>query len=41
VIANSTSQASRRLAGVTLRQLLEQDGWSYDDGRGGPAGQRT
>jgi predicted RNase H-like nuclease len=42
VSANSTNQASRHLAGVTLRQLLEQDGWRYDDGRGGPpTGSRT
>jgi predicted RNase H-like nuclease len=40
--ANSTNEASRHLAGVTLRQLLEQDGWSYHDGRGGPpAGGRS
>jgi predicted RNase H-like nuclease len=40
--ANSTNQASRHRAGVTLRQLLEQDGWSYYDGRAGPpAGGRS
>jgi hypothetical protein len=36
VSANSTNEAGRHRAGVTLRQLLEQDGWSYDDGHGGP-----
>jgi predicted RNase H-like nuclease len=36
VSANSTNQASRYHAGVALRQLLEQDGWRYDDGRAGP-----
>jgi predicted RNase H-like nuclease len=40
VSANSTNEASRHRAGVTLRQLLEQDGWSYDDGHGGPRGRR-
>jgi predicted RNase H-like nuclease len=42
VSANSTNQTSRHLAGVTLRQLLEQDGWRYDNGHGGPpAGGRS
>ncbi|MPZ26471.1 MAG: hypothetical protein GEV12_08435 [Micromonosporaceae bacterium] len=40
--ANSTNLTSLHLAGVTLRQLLEQHGWSYGDGCGGPpAGDRT
>jgi predicted RNase H-like nuclease len=36
VSANSTNQGSPRRAGVLLRQLLEESGWAYDDGRGGP-----
>ncbi|MFJ4744979.1 DUF429 domain-containing protein [Streptomyces sp. NPDC088775] len=36
VSANSTNQSSPRQAGVLLRERLEQSGWSYDDGRGGP-----
>lgn len=34
--ANSTNQSSPRQAGVLLRERLEESGWSYDDGRGGP-----
>ncbi|MFI6333958.1 DUF429 domain-containing protein [Streptomyces sp. NPDC050535] len=36
VSANSTNQNSPRLAGVLLRERLEESGWVYDDGRGGP-----
>ncbi|MEW2521746.1 DUF429 domain-containing protein [Actinacidiphila alni] len=36
VSANSTNQSSPRQAGVRLRERLEESGWSYDDGRGGP-----
>ncbi|MFJ4834579.1 DUF429 domain-containing protein [Streptomyces sp. NPDC088747] len=36
VSANSTNQNSPRLAGVLLRKALEESGWVYDDGRGGP-----
>lgn len=36
VSANSTNRHSPRLAGVTLREELEQRGWRYDDGRDGP-----
>lgn len=36
VAANSTNVGTGRLAGVTLRRLLEQRGWRYDDGRAGP-----
>lgn len=36
VSANSTNQRSPRLAGVFLRERLQESGWSYDDGRGGP-----
>ncbi|MEV0219833.1 DUF429 domain-containing protein [Streptomyces sp. NPDC050704] len=36
VSANSTNQSSPRRAGVLLRERLEESGWSYDDGRGGP-----
>jgi hypothetical protein len=35
VSANSTNRASPRLAGVLLREVLEQRGWAYDDGVGG------
>lgn len=36
VSANTTNLRSPRLAGVTLRTLLEAGGWRYDDGRDGP-----
>lgn len=36
VSANSTNQSSPRQAGVLLRQWLQESGWAYDDGRGGP-----
>ena len=36
VFANSTNLSSPRLAGVRLREELEQRGWLYSDGRGGP-----
>lgn len=36
VSANSMNTSSPRQAGVHLRQLLEDDGWRYDDGRDGP-----
>ena len=36
VSANSTNQSSPRRAGVLLRALLQEAGWAYDDGRGGP-----
>jgi len=36
VSANSTNQGSPRQAGVLLRTGLQEDGWVYDDGRGGP-----
>ncbi|GAB2975029.1 DUF429 domain-containing protein [Streptomyces pseudoechinosporeus] len=36
VSANSTNQSSPRRAGVLLRELLQESGWAYDDGRGGP-----
>ncbi|WP_405905710.1 MULTISPECIES: DUF429 domain-containing protein [unclassified Streptomyces] len=36
VSANSTNQSSPRLAGVLLREGLQESGWVYDDGRGGP-----
>jgi predicted RNase H-like nuclease len=36
VSANSTNRASPRLAGVQLRETLEQRGWTYHDGVGGP-----
>ncbi|WP_413471470.1 DUF429 domain-containing protein [Streptomyces sp. MB09-02B] len=36
VSANSTNQSSPRQAGVSLREGLQQSGWVYDDGRGGP-----
>ncbi|WP_415961572.1 DUF429 domain-containing protein [Streptomyces sp. 021-4] len=36
VSANSTNQSSPRRAGVMLRELLQESGWTYDDGRGGP-----
>ncbi|MFG3148596.1 DUF429 domain-containing protein [Streptomyces sp. NPDC048243] len=36
VSANSTNQASPRLAGVLLLDRLRAAGWRYDDGRGGP-----
>ncbi|MEW2397746.1 DUF429 domain-containing protein [Streptomyces sp. NPDC046862] len=36
VSANSTNQSSPHLAGVLLRKRLQQSGWAYDDGRGGP-----
>jgi predicted RNase H-like nuclease len=36
VAANSTNKSSPRLAGVALRERLEQLGWVYDDGRAGP-----
>ncbi|MFJ7494129.1 DUF429 domain-containing protein [Streptomyces sp. NPDC097727] len=36
VSANSTNQSSPRRAGVLLRALLQESGWAYDDGRGGP-----
>src|SRR6478609_8729856 len=32
VSANSSNLGSRHHAGVTLRERLEPDGWSYDDG---------
>jgi predicted RNase H-like nuclease len=35
VSANSTNRASPHLAGVQLREALEQRGWTYDDGVGG------
>lgn len=38
VSANTINLSSARLAGVVLRERLERDGWTYDDGRGGPAG---
>ncbi|MFI1206215.1 DUF429 domain-containing protein [Streptomyces sp. NPDC020802] len=38
VSANSTNQRSARLAGVLLRERLQEAGWSYDDGRSGPPG---
>jgi predicted RNase H-like nuclease len=36
VFANSTNLSSPRLAGVRLREELEQRGWLYSDGRDGP-----
>jgi predicted RNase H-like nuclease len=36
VSANSTNQGSRHLAGVLLRERLEESGWSYHDGLDGP-----
>ncbi|MFE6102022.1 DUF429 domain-containing protein [Streptomyces laurentii] len=36
VSANSTNQSSPRQAGVLLRERLQESGWVYDDGRGGP-----
>ncbi|MFJ9564821.1 DUF429 domain-containing protein [Streptomyces fuscichromogenes] len=36
VSANSTNQSSPRQAGVLLRQWLQESGWTYDDGTGGP-----
>ncbi|QEU69678.1 DUF429 domain-containing protein [Streptomyces galilaeus] len=36
VSANSTNQSSPRRAGVLLRALMQESGWTYDDGRGGP-----
>jgi predicted RNase H-like nuclease len=36
VSANSTNLSSPRLAGVLLREGLQESGWSYDDGRFGP-----
>lgn len=36
VSANSTNLGSPRLAGVDLRQRLEERDWTYDDGRHGP-----
>ncbi|WP_326719535.1 DUF429 domain-containing protein [Streptomyces sp. NBC_00243] len=36
VSANSTNQSSPRLAGVLLREGLQESDWVYDDGRGGP-----
>ncbi|MFE7326997.1 DUF429 domain-containing protein [Streptomyces sp. NPDC057565] len=36
VSANSTNQSSPRRAGVLLREGLQESGWAYDDGRGGP-----
>jgi predicted RNase H-like nuclease len=36
VSANTTNLASRALAGVALRRLLEERGWAYHDGRDGP-----
>lgn len=36
VSANSTNQNSPRLAGVLLREGLQESGWVYDDGRDGP-----
>lgn len=36
VSANSTNQSSPRQAGVLLREGLQQSGWVYHDGRGGP-----
>ncbi len=38
VSANTINLSSARLAGVILRERLEHDGWTYDDGRLGPAG---
>ena len=37
VSANSTNRASRRLAGVAIREQLEASGWTYDDGSNGPS----
>jgi predicted RNase H-like nuclease len=34
--ANTTNLSSPRLAGVRLREHLEDSGWHYDDGRSGP-----
>ncbi|MFY1670905.1 DUF429 domain-containing protein [Plantactinospora sp. WMMB334] len=36
VSANTTNQASPRRAGVTLLARLQECGWTYHDGRGGP-----
>jgi predicted RNase H-like nuclease len=36
VSANSTNLNSPRQAGVLLRERLQESGWTYDDGRGGP-----
>jgi predicted RNase H-like nuclease len=36
VYANSTNLASKHRAGMILREALEEDGWTYDDGTGGP-----
>jgi predicted RNase H-like nuclease len=36
VSANSTNLSSNRLGGVTLRQRLEELGWQYCSGHGGP-----
>ena len=36
VSANTTNLGSPRQAGVTLRRRLEEHGWRYSDGRGGP-----
>lgn len=36
VSANSTNQSSPSRAGVLLRALLQESGWAYGDGRGGP-----
>ncbi|MFG2094016.1 DUF429 domain-containing protein [Streptomyces sp. NPDC048612] len=36
VSANSTNLSSPRRAGVLLRALLQESGWTYDDGRSGP-----
>lgn len=38
VSANSTNLNSKRLAGVSLRKVLEERGWRYDDGTSGPPG---
>ena len=38
VSANTTNVHTPRLAGVTLRGMLEARGWSYSDGIDGPAG---
>jgi predicted RNase H-like nuclease len=37
VSANSTNMRSPRLAGVRLREILETQHWTYDDGFDGPA----
>ncbi|MGW1802865.1 hypothetical protein ACWCQN_45315 [Streptomyces sp. NPDC001984] len=34
--ANSTNRSFPHQAGILLRERLQQSGWTYDDGRGGP-----